>query len=90
MKKYQLSRIYSVLKDRSRSGFPTGSFFVESARELFLISEYRVLDFSQGFISPSIFDGILALKAKIDSPQIMKTKGIVKCPQSRKLTTKAV
>ena len=43
MKKYQLSRIYSVLKDRSRSGFPTGSFFVESAWELFFISEYKVL-----------------------------------------------
>ena len=28
-----------------------------------------------------------ALKAKIDSRQIIKTKGIVKCPQSRTLTT---
>ena len=70
--------------------FQQGVFFVESARELFLSSAYGVLGFVQGFFGPSTFDEILALKAKIDSLQIIKTKGIVKCPQSRKLTTKAV
>ena len=66
--------------------FQQGFFFVEFVGELFLSGDYRVLGLKYDFISTFFYEAF-ALKAKIDSRQIIKTKGIVKCPQSRKLTT---